>query len=86
MTSEEFKERFQKHPLGHCFQNMEVTKTVSNLEANVSMTEGMLLLLEFQKEITKTEYDFLREALQGNAQRNLKRIKRTNSLGTATKQ
>ena len=86
MTSEEFKQRFQKHPLGHCFQSMEIAETVSSLEATVAMAEGMLLLLQFQDSITIEEYEFLREALQGNAQRNLKRLKRTNSLGPSTKQ
>lgn len=86
MTSEEFAKRFQSHPLGWSFQNLEVTDNVQTLENTVSMTEGILLLMEFQGDITKPEYEFLREALQGNAQRNLKRIEKTNSQGTATRQ
>lgn len=42
--------------------------------------------MEFQGDITKPEYEFLREALQGNAQRNLKRIEQTNITGPLTKQ
>lgn len=86
MTSEEFKKRFQKHPLGYAFQSMEITETLGSLGSNFSIVEGMLMLLEFQGEITKPEYEFLREALRGNAQRNKKRIEKTNSLGTTTKQ
>ncbi|MDL0430217.1 hypothetical protein QPM17_03720 [Marinobacter sp. TBZ242] len=86
MTSEEFAERFQKHPLGHCFQAMEITDTVFKLENTAVMAKGMLLLLEFQGEITKEEYEFLIRASQGNAQRNKKRIEKTSSAGTQTKQ
>lgn len=86
MTSEEFAERFQHHPLGFSFQNLETTETEQTLETTVSMAEGMLLLLEFQGDITKAEYVFLREALQGNAQRNLKRIEKTNCKGIQTRQ
>ncbi len=86
MTSEEFAERFQKHPLGHCFQAMEITDTVFKLENTSVMAKGMLLLLEFQGEITKEEYEFLMQALQGNAQRNKKRIEKTNSSGPKTRQ
>ncbi len=86
MTSEEFAERFQKHPLGWSFQNMETAETQTLLENVVLMAKGMLFLMEFQKEITEKEYDFLMQALQGNAQRNEKRIESTNSPGTQTKQ
>lgn len=86
MTSEEFAQRFQDHPLGFVFQALEAVGSVPQLESNVSMAEGMLLLLEFQGEIREEEREFLREALQGNAQRNLKRIKKTNSPGLSTKQ
>lgn len=86
MTSEEFKDRFQHHPLGYVFQMMEVTETASTIEPAVSMAEGILMLLEFQGDITKEEYEFLREALQGNLQRNLKRIKKTNAEAPNTQQ
>lgn len=86
MTSEEFAERFQKHPLGWSFQNMETADTLILLENAVLMAKGMLFLMEFQKEITKEEYEFLMEALQGNAQRNKRRIEKTNSSGSQTKQ
>lgn len=86
MTSEEFAERFKNHPLGWSFQNLEMTKHIRTLKNTVSMTEGILLLMKFQGDITEPEYEFLREALQGNAQRNLKRIQKTNSPGTATRQ
>ncbi|MTI98727.1 MAG: hypothetical protein FH752_08910 [Marinobacter adhaerens] len=86
MTSEEFAERFKSHPLGWSFQNLEVAKNIRTLKNTVSMTEGILLLMEFQGDITKPEYEFLREALQGNAQRNLKRIEQTNITGPLTKQ
>lgn len=86
MTSEEFAERFQSHPLGWSFQNLETAETQTLLENVVLMAKGMLFLMEFQKEITKEEYDFLVQALQGNAQRNEKRIEKTNSPGTRTRQ
>ena len=86
MTSEEFAERFQKHPLGFSFQNMETADTQTILENTVLMAKGVLFLMEFQKDITKEEYDFLMQALQGNAQRNKKRIEKTKHPGTSTKQ
>ncbi|MEO9589690.1 MULTISPECIES: hypothetical protein [Marinobacter] len=86
MTSEEFAERFQKHPLGWSFQNMETADTQTLLENVVLMAKGMLFLMEFQKDITKEEHEFLMQALQGNAQRNEKRIEKTNSPGTKTRQ
>ncbi|PHQ24164.1 hypothetical protein CLH62_14615 [Marinobacter guineae] len=86
MTSDEFAKRFQSHPLGWNFQNLETTESIENLEKTVSITEGILFLLEYQGDITETEYEFLREALQGNAQRNIRRIEKTNSSGTKTRQ
>lgn len=86
MTSEEFAERFQGHPLGWSFQNLETADNQTLLENIVLMAKGMLFLLEFRKEISKEEYDFLMQALQGNAQRNKKRIEKTNSSGPKTRQ
>ena len=86
MTSEEFAERFQKHPLGHCFQAMETAKTVHSIATGVGMAAGMIRLLEFQGEITQEEHDFLQEALQGNADRNKRRLEKTNSTGPQTRQ
>lgn len=86
MTSEEFVERFQKHPLGHMFQAMEAAKTAHSVSTAVGMAAGMIHLLEFQGEITQEEHDFLQEAVKGNSARNMMRIKKTNSPGTKTRQ
>lgn len=86
MTSEEFAKRFQSHPLGWSFQNLETTESIEHLEKTMSITEGILFLLEYQDDITESEYEFLTEALHGNAQRNIRRLRKTNSLGTNTKQ
>jgi|GEM_PF-1596070 hypothetical protein len=86
MTSEEFAKRFQSHPLGWSFQNLETTESIEHLEKTVSITEGILFLLEYQSDITESEYEFLKEALHGNAHRNIRRLKKTNCSAPQTKQ
>lgn len=86
MTSEEFKERFQHHPLGYVFQIMEIATDELQLERYASMAQGMIMLLEFQGKLSKEDHDFLKEAAKGNAKRNYDRLEKTNATAPATKQ
>jgi hypothetical protein len=86
MTSEKFKERFQHHPLGYVFQIMEVANDEAELERYLSMAHGMIMLLEFQGELSKEDHDFLKEAAKGNAKRNYDRLQKTNAAAPTTKQ
>lgn len=79
MTSEEFAKRFQSHPLGWAFQNMEATDGETSLDRSASMAAGMILLLEFQGQLTGAEAAFLQEAVKGNIQRNYQRLMKTNA-------
>ncbi|MAN58254.1 MAG: hypothetical protein CMC08_00280 [Flavobacteriaceae bacterium] len=86
MTSEEFMERFQSHPLGWVFQSMETAENETQLERYLSMAHGMILLLEFQKELSEDEASFLNEAARGNAKRNYDRVTKTNFEPPSTRQ
>jgi hypothetical protein len=86
MTSEEFKERFQHHPLGYVFQIMEIATDELQLERYASMAQGMIMLLEFQGKLSKEDHDFLKEAAKGNAKRNYDRLEKTNAPAPTTKQ
>lgn len=86
MTSEEFKDRFQHHPLGYVFQAMEVATGELQLERYASMAHGMIMLLEFQGALSKEDHDFLSEAAKGNAKRNYDRLEKTNATAPSTRQ
>lgn len=86
MTSEEFKGRFQHHPIGYVFQAMEIATEEGQLERYMSMAHGMIMLLEFQKELSTEDHDFLNEAAKGNAKRNLERLRKTNSKAPSARQ
>jgi len=79
MTSEEFAKRFQSHPLGWAFQNMEATDGETSLDRSASMAAGMILLLEFQGDLTEVEAALLQEAVKGNTRRNYNRLLKTNA-------
>ncbi|MDS1310501.1 hypothetical protein [Marinobacter xiaoshiensis] len=86
MTSEEFRDRFQHHPLGHVLQNMEIAETEIALERYLGMALGMVMVMCHHEHITKEEQEFLMEASKGNAKRNYDRVMKTNAAAPATRQ